>query len=115
MDGSILTDTKKIVGIAEADTSFDHDLIAHINSVFSILFELGVGPPTGFQIEDKSDQWSDFTDDDLHLNSVQSYMYLKVKMIFDPPSTSFHLSAMEKQIQEFEWRLANYREPVPEV
>lgn len=110
MEGSILTDTKKIIGITEDDTSFDVDIIMHINSVFSILQQLGVGPDGGFEILDKSDLWDDYVQNNKALNMVKTYMYLKTKFIFDPPGTSFLLEAMTKQIEELETRISIQRE-----
>ena len=123
-DDSILTSTKKVLGLAEDYTAFDQDVVLHINSVFSTLLQLGVGPEAGFMIEDKTAVWSDFLTD-IRLNNVKTYMYLRVRMLFDPPSTSFHISAMKEQIQELEWRINVYREeeswvdpspsPIPEI
>jgi hypothetical protein len=109
MSNSILQSTKKTLGLAEDYTAFDQDIIMHINSVFSTLVMLGVGPETGFVIEDETDTWEEFTTD-VRLNSVKSYMYLKVRLLFDPPSTSFVLSALQEQIKELEWRMNVYRE-----
>lgn len=109
---SILTDTKKILGIAEEYTAFDQDIITHINSVFVILNGLGVGPEEGFDISDKTAVWTDFLGDDKRLNSVKSYVYLRVRLLFDPPQTSFHISALENQYKELEWRLSIQRESV---
>lgn len=112
MEQSILISTKKILGIAEDYTVFDLDIITHINTAFSTLTQLGVGPADGFMIEDASDLWTDFdpVDDHLNYNSVKSYVFLKVKQLFDPPTTSYLISAQEKQIEELEWRLNTYRE-----
>lgn len=110
MEQSILISTKKILGIAEDYTVFDLDIITHINSVFSTLTQLGVGPITGFMIEDNSEEWDDFITDDIPYNSVKSYVFLKVRQIFDPPTTSYLISAVEKQVTELEWRLNAYRE-----
>lgn len=107
---SILTDTKKILGIAEEYTAFDQDIITHINSVFVILNGLGIGPEEGFDISDKTAVWTDFLGDDKRLNSVKSYVYLRVRLLFDPPQTSFHISALENQYKELEWRLSIQRE-----
>lgn len=107
---SILTDTKKILGIAEEYTAFDQDIITHINSVFVILNGLGVGPEEGFDISDKTAVWTDFLGDDKRLNSVRSYVYLRVRLLFDPPQTSFHIAALENQYKELEWRLSIQRE-----
>lgn len=102
---SILNSIKQLLGIDESETHFDTDIIIHINSVFSILNQLGVGPETTFSIIDSSTTWSDFTDADDDYNIVKTYVYLKVRMIFDPPSSSNVMNAMEKQISELEWRL----------
>lgn len=105
MEDSILTSTKKILGISADYTAFDLDIVVHINSVFSVLQQLGIGPTGGFSIEDADGTWSQYLGDDPGLNLVRSYMYLKVRMLFDPPGTSFHLESMNKMIQEAEWRL----------
>lgn len=107
---SILTETKKILGLAEEYTAFDLDVITHINSVFVVLNDLGVGPTDTFFIESKDDQWDAFTGGDAKWNLVKTYVYLKVRMMFDPPQTSFTIEAMNKQIAEFEWRLNVRRE-----
>lgn len=110
MEQSILNSTKKILGIAADYTVFDLDIITHINTAFSTLTQLGVGPVGGFMIEDDSAEWADFIADDIQNNSVKSYVFLRVRQLFDPPSTSYLISAMEKQIQELEWRLNSHRE-----
>lgn len=103
---SILTSVKKGVGgIAESDTNFDDDIITHINTVFMELTQMGVGPSTGFSIDDKDDTWSDFTDDDISLESVKSYMILRVRLLFDPPASSVVVDAMNRSIDRLEWRL----------
>lgn len=103
---SILTSIKKLLGISEEDENFDMDVIMHINSVFMTLAELGVGPSKGFGIKDKSTTWKDFVDEDHQLyNSLPSYMYAKVKLIFDPPLSSAVLESLNRIISEFEWRL----------
>src|SRR4029077_8389210 len=110
METSILTSTKKILGIAEDYTVFDLDIITHINSAFSTLTQLGVGPPEGFMITDATAKWDDFVANDFQYNPVKSYVFLRVRQLFDPPSTSYLIAAVEKQIQELEWRLNVYRE-----
>ena len=103
---SILTSIKKLLGIAEDYTQFDADIIMHINSVFTTLTQLGVGPSDGFFIEDDSTTWSDFIPDLNKLQAVKSYMYLKVRLLFDPASVgSSTLASYERQITEYEWRL----------
>ena len=102
---SILTSIKKMLGIAEEYTPFDVDIILHINSVFMILNQLGVGPSSGFRIEDDSATWSDFTEDKLDAEAVKSYIYLKVRLLFDPPSSSAAMESINRLISELEWRL----------
>ena len=102
---NILSSIKKLLGIPTEETAFDSDIIMHINSVFMILNQLGIGPTEGFAISDDYALWSDFIPDGQNLELVKSYMYMKVRLMFDPPSSSAVLSAMEKSISEFEWRL----------
>lgn len=104
MQESILTSIKKLLGVTEDYTHFDTDVIMHINSVFMILMQLGIGPAEGFSITGDSEVWSDFLSDATWFESVKSYVYLKVKLIFDPPQSGTLLNAMEKQVSEFEWR-----------
>lgn len=103
---SILTSIKKLLGIEDEYVQFDPDIIMHINSVFMVLNDIGVGPKTGFSIQDKLPTWSDFLGTDPKLEAIKSYIYLKVRLLFDPPSNSFLIEAMERQIKEFEWRLS---------
>jgi hypothetical protein len=110
MEESILKSTKKTLGLAEDYLVFDQDIITHINSVFSTLTQLGVGPTEGYMIEGDQDLWEDFIADDPTYNSVKSYVYLRVRMLFDPPITSFAIDAIERQIKELEWRLNQNRE-----
>lgn len=102
---SILTSVKKQLGIVAEYTHFDTDLIIHINSVFSILNQLGVGPENGFAITDSTATWSEFLNNDLRLELVKSYVYLKVRLLFDPPTSSALLDSMNRMANEFEWRL----------
>lgn len=103
---SILTSVKKKIGMEENYEHFDSDIIDHINSVFMILNQLGVGPSEGFAITGKFETWSEYIgDDNLKLNGVKSYMYLKARLVFDPPTSSALLAAMENSIKEYEWRL----------
>lgn len=110
MDNSILNNVKKILGIAPDYDAFDTDIIIHINTVFSTLNQLGLGPAEGFMIEDDSVEWGDFLLDDNRLNSVKTYVYLRVRVLFDPPTTGFTLTAVQEQIKELEWRLNVTRE-----
>lgn len=103
---SILGSVRKLMGgIAEEEGPFDQDLILHINSVFDIVNQLGVGPKEPFSIVDDTETWDDFFSDAKVINMVKSYMYLKVKLLFDGPTTGVLHEAMERQVQEFEWRL----------
>jgi hypothetical protein len=112
MDGSILTTIKKHLGITEDYEYFDLDIIDHINSTFSILCQLGVGPSSGFSISDKTALWSDFiSDGDPRLNMVISYMEKKVKLMFDPPLSSSVAEATKELISELEWRLNVHVDP----
>ena len=106
---SILTSIKKLLGIDESYTQFDTDLIMHINSVFMILFQLGIGPSTPFLIQDKYSTWDEFIEEGdsqyEKMELVKSYMYLKVKLLFDPPISSAVMESTNRMISEFEWRL----------
>lgn len=110
MNDSILTSTKKALGLAEDYEAFDPDIIMHINSVFSTLNQLGIGPTLGFMIEDKEALWDTFLGSDPRLNNIKTYVYLRVRMLFDPPQTGFHTQAMQDQIKELEWRINVQRE-----
>ncbi len=110
---SILTSIKKMLGIVEADTSFDIDVVMHINSVLFILTQLGVGPAIGFVIKDKSEKWTDFLSDEVTLESVKSFVYMKVKLLFDPPLSSAVIESTNKLISELEWRLQVAADPLP--
>lgn len=107
---SILNGTKKALGIDGAYAVFDPDIIMHINSVFSTLNQLGIGPVDGFEIEDSSTTWDVFLLGNPRFNFVKTYMYLRVRLLFDPPATSFLIAAYEKQKEEFEWRINTLRE-----
>lgn len=104
---SILTSIKKMLGMDEDYIHFDTDVMIHINSVLSKLStQLGVGPEKGFSIEDDSATWNDFLPENyLEFESVKTYVYLKVKMIFDPPTSSSVMNAYKEEIKELEWRL----------
>ena len=105
METSILTSIKKMLGVAEDYTEFDEDITTHINSVFLNLTQLGVGPEEGFMIEDDTAVWEDFIDDSIRLQAVKTYIYLKVKLLFDPPLSSSVTESFTRMIAELEWRL----------
>lgn len=113
---SILTSIKKLLGIDENYTHFDADIIMHINSVFSILTQMGVGPANGFSITGKDEQWSKFIADNVNAFSlVKSYVYQKVRLLFDPPLSSAAIESINRQISEFEWRLFVAADPVDDT
>lgn len=105
MESSILTSIKKLLNISEECDSFDTDIIIHINTVLMILTQIGVGPSEGFSITDENDVWTDFIPDIKKIESVKTFVYLKVKLIFDPPSSSAVMEAFKQSISELEWRL----------
>lgn len=111
METSILKSTKKVLGIDAAVTSWDLDILTLINSAFSDLTQLGVGPTAGFMIEDDSVEWTEYIpDDDVLLNSVKNYIWLRAREVFDPPTTSYAIQAMKDQIARLEWRMNVKRE-----
>jgi hypothetical protein len=109
---SILTSIKKMLGIVEEYTHFDADLIMHINSVFAILTQIGVGPSEGFSIKDESSVWEDFVPENSKLELIKSYTYMKVKLLFDPPLSSSVIESMNRIISELEWRIQVAADPV---
>ncbi len=109
---SILNSVKKQLGIHEEYDHFDADIIMHINSVFMILWQLGVGPDKPFYIEDDLASWSDFLEDPTSLQMVKTYMGLKVRVLFDPSANSTVMNAINQSIAEFEWRLNVAVDPV---
>ena len=102
---SILTSIKKLLGITEDYEHFDGELMIHINSVFAVLNQLGVGPNAGFVIADKSFVWKDFLNDDKTLEFVKTFVYLKVRLLFDPPQSAAVIEAINRQASEYEWRI----------
>lgn len=102
---SILVSIKKMLGISEDVKIFDADIIIHINSVFMILNQLGVGPSKGFSITDATSTWSEFIPNESSIEAVKSYVYLKVRLLFDPPTSSAAIESYNKMIAEFEWRI----------
>lgn len=109
---SILNSVKKVLGLAPEYDAFDQDVIMHINSVFSTLQQNGVGPEDGFQITGSDELWSTYIGDQKLLNSVRSYMALKVRLQFDPPATSNAVTSMENICKEYEWRLYIASDPI---
>ncbi len=105
MEESILISIRKLLGLDKENTVFDQDIITHINTAFLSLNQLGVGPEEGFAIEDDTATWNDFIGDEKKLKAVQTYIYLKVKLVFDPPLNSAILEANKQTLNELEWRL----------
>lgn len=110
METSILICTKKILGLAPEYTAFDLDIITHINTAFAMLAQLGIGPTQGFAITDDTAQWEDVIIDDIQLEAIKTFVYLRVRLLFDPPTTSYLIAAFEKQLDELAWRLNVHRE-----
>lgn len=102
---SILTSIKKMLGIEEDYEHFDPDILMHINTALNVLQQLKVGPAGGFIVTDKSQSWSDFVPDANRIQMVKTYVYMKVRMIFDPPTAGAIMDAFKAQAQELEWRL----------
>ena len=113
MEQSILKSTKKILNIGPDDTSFDLDIITHINSAFSTITDLGVGPAEGFAIEDETEVWTDFVEtgtDVAQLSRVKNCVFLRTRLLFDPPASTYLLNSLNEQLKEMEWRLNANRE-----
>lgn len=104
-DKSILDNVKELVGIMPSETGFDEEIISHINTVFGTLQQLGVGPVEGFEIDDNTTKWSEYLGTTKILSMVKSYMKLRVRLLFDPPSTAAAIASFEHQVREFEGRL----------
>lgn len=102
---SILKTIKQLLGPSGSYEAFDVDIMTHINSVFLDLQQLGVGPEEGFMITGDKETWLDFIPDTIVLSAVRSYMYLKVKLIFDPPTSSTVLESYKQMIDRMEWRI----------
>jgi len=115
VEESILTSTKKILGIAEDYTEFDLDIITHINASFGVLNQLGLGEEAGFFIDDAGPVWTDYIGQSPVLSLIRTYVFLKVRFLFDPPATSFLITAVEEQIKQHEWRISVFRESEMEV
>lgn len=102
---SILDSTKKVLGLADDDTTFDLDVIMHINSAFGELAQLGVGADTGFVIADNTTLWSQYVSQLAYLPMIQQYIYLTVRLVFDPPANSWTMTSFEQQRQSLAWRI----------
>ena len=105
MDNGILTSTKLQLSLMPEDDSFDDELVIHINAAFSVLTQLGVGPKEGFSITGQNETWDDYVVDIVQASMAKQYVYLKVRMLFDPPSNSTVFNKMKEMADEYEWRL----------
>lgn len=105
---SILTTIKQMLGGAAEDTHFEPDIIRHINTAFSTLHQIGVGPAEGFMIYDEMSIWGDFISGAsfMKMQMIITYVYDTVKLRFDPPTTTAHIEALKRDIAELEWRLS---------
>lgn len=101
---SILSDVKTSLGIPTELNAFDADIILHINSELMTLNQIGIGPASGFILTNGSEEWTDFTDR-TDISAIQQYVYLRVRMLFDPPNNSHVMTAMENKCSELIWRL----------
>lgn len=111
MNQSILLSVKKMLGLDANYTWFDQDIIMHINSVFLTISQIGIGPEEPYQISGSQETWTDFANlCEYPINALTSYMYLKVRMLFDPPTSSFILDSYKNLAQELEWRMNLYVE-----
>lgn len=105
MSDSILATVRKLIGPNSDYTVFDEDLILHINTFFAVLTQCGVGPDEGFKITGVGEQWSDFTTNGKELEMTKEYIFLRTRLTFDPPASSFAMESLKKTADEMEWRL----------
>ena len=112
MADSILNTIKKMLGLSITDTAFDEDIMVHINSALMTLNQLGVGTAAVYSVDEVSDKWTDFLIDPDAYPAVKSFIYLTVRLVFDPPTNSFITTSFERQITELSWRLAA-QVPIP--
>ena len=110
IDESILNSVKKMLGLSTEYDYFDQDIIMHINTTFMVLTQLGIGPVNGFYIQDESATWDEFLGNEKNLEAVKTYIYLKVKLMFDPPLSNTVMECMKQNISELEWRLNHQTE-----
>jgi len=112
MAGSILDDIKQGLGLASDDNAFDVEILLHLNSVLADLNQLGIGPDEGLMIEDSTPTWADLLNNEKRINNVKSYMVLRVKMLFDPPTLGYLITMSEKAIEKAEWRITNAQDDI---
>lgn len=115
MTDSILVSIKKMLGLDDEYTPFDTDVLIHINNAFMTLCQMGIGPKDGFEVTDYHQTWSDFLTNDVMLGGVKTWVYLQVKMLFDPPANSFVMDAYKTQSDQILWRLNVQAESAEEM
>jgi hypothetical protein len=113
MESSILKSIKKNLGLPEDYVVYDEDVLMAINTALSTITQLGVGPEMGFEVQDVTATWEDLLGGDFRLNSVRNFIQLKCRLIFDPPTNSFAIAAIEKQLDEMAWRIQAAANPAP--
>lgn len=113
MEASILNSTKSVLGLSEGYDAFDLDVNTFINTALSTLDQLGIGPVGGLVVDGPAAVWEDLSLPDNQLGLVKTYVFLKVRMLFDPPTTSFAIAAFNDQLKEYEWRLTIFQETEP--
>lgn len=102
---SILNSIKELLGIPAEQLNFDTEVIIHINSAFSDLYDVGVGPSEAFVIQDENDMWDDFLQGSVNYENAKQYVYISVKIVFDPPASAAALAALERRLDKLEWKL----------
>lgn len=110
MNESILTSVKKALGLDEDYTAFDPDLVLFINGVLADLHQLGIGPLEGFELTGPDEEWTEFLSNDMTMNNVKTYVYLRAKLQFDPPDSGYAINSFQEQINKAEWRISEHRE-----
>lgn len=118
LNESILSSVKKLLNLPEAYTDFDEDIVLHINSALDTIQQLGVGPIEHYEIESKANLWSEFIGDVKFINFVKTAVWLDVRLVFDPPTTSFQIESFQKRLEQLHWRLrvqADKTRPIPVV
>ena len=113
METSILKTTKKNLGLDADYTDFDPEIIGYINTALSTMTQVGVGPDEGFQIQDEFAEWDAFLGGDPRLNAVINYVSMSVRLMFDPPATSFGINAIQDQLNQMIWRIEVAANPAP--
>ena len=103
---SILDSIKKMLGLTTEYVQFDQDILVFINAAFLSLNQIGIGPEQGFWIHDSTTTWEEYFGSETNLEVVKTYIYLKTRLLFDPPANSFVVESMNKQITEIEFRLS---------